>query len=126
MSQKSTANARSTSMGRIVVTPAKDGWQLKRDGAAHATSVFSTQAAATEAAKAQLRVEGGELRIQSRDGRWRETFTLGEKAMTKVAAVEGIQFTPAMMRKMKALDTPGLTIEERRRILMDAPPAPRR
>lgn len=107
----------------MFVVPADGGWQVKRDGASRPTGVFSTQAEATQAAKAKLRVRGGELRVQGRDGRWQDTFTLGERAMTKVAAVEGIRFTPAMKRKMKALEAPSLTAEERRRILRT--PAPK-
>jgi len=115
----------SSGSSRVLVTPANGGWQVKRDGAVRAMGVFSTQGEATRAAKAQLRTSGGELRVQGSNGRWVESFTLGQKAMTKVSAVEGIRFTPAMKRKMKALGASGLTIEDRRRILKAAPPKAR-
>ena len=111
---------------RVFVTPTGGGWQVKRDGAVRATAVFATQAEATQAAKAGLRVSGGELRVQGVDGRWTGSFTLGQKAMVKVSAVEGIRFTPAMKRKMKALEVPGLSADERRQILNSQTPKARR
>ena len=49
--------------------------------------------------------------------RSRETYTLGAVAMEKLAAVEGITFTPAMRRKIEAARDPSLTPAERRSIL---------
>ncbi|MBS0298184.1 MAG: hypothetical protein JSR45_17935 [Proteobacteria bacterium] len=45
-------------------------------------------------------------------------FTLGAAAMEKLAAVEGITFTPAMRRKIEAARDPRLTADQRRAILL--------
>ncbi len=58
---------------RVHVVPTEDGWQVRREGADRATGVYRTQAEATEAAQSVLRRSGGEVRVQGRDGRIRET-----------------------------------------------------
>lgn len=102
---------------RIHVIPSTGGWQVRKDGASKASSVHSTQAEAVRAAQAKLQKSGGELRVQGRDGKAKQTYTLGGSAMTKLAAVEGIRFTPAMKRKIEAARDPSLSSEDRRRIL---------
>lgn len=86
----------------LVVVKGAGGWRVQGDGAAGSSAVFRTQADATEAAKAALRQTGGELRIRGRDGRWRETFTLGRQGMARIAAVEGIRLTADMRRTLCA------------------------
>ena len=102
---------------RLQVVPTSDGWQVRKEGSAKGSAPFSTQAEAVRAAQAKLQGSGGELRVQGRNGRFKSTYTLGGSAMTKLAAVEGITFTPAMRRKIEAAQDPTLSPEERRKIL---------
>lgn len=61
---------------RFVVRHA-DGWAVKKAGAGKASSVHPTQGAAERAAKATVGgLGGGEVRIQGRDGRWRDSDTV--------------------------------------------------
>ena len=60
------------------VTKHSRGWAVKSPGGKRASSVHSTQREA-ERAIAQLTVGnfgGGEVRIQGRDGRWRDSDTV--------------------------------------------------
>lgn len=59
------------------VTKHPNGWAVKATGAQRASSVHSTQRAAEQAAKQTVRnLGGGEVRIQGRDGRWRDSDTV--------------------------------------------------
>ena len=59
------------------VTKHPDGWAVKAPNAGRASSVHTTQRAAEKAAKQTVRnLGGGEVRIQGRDGRWRDSDTL--------------------------------------------------
>jgi hypothetical protein len=59
------------------VTKHPNGWAVKASGAKRASSVHSTQRAAEQAAKQTVRnLGGGEVRIQCRDGRWRDSDTV--------------------------------------------------
>lgn len=100
---------------RVHVVPTEGGWQVRHEGADRAVGVYSTQAEATEAAKSAIRRSGGELRVQSRDGRIRESMTLGRDSMAKIAAVEGIHLSSASKRTLEDLDRAGASGEERRR-----------
>jgi hypothetical protein len=91
------------------------GWQVRREGTGRAAGVYSTQTEATEAAKSTLRRSGGELRVQGRDGRIRESMTLGRDSMAKIAAVEGIYLSSESKRTLKDLDRAGASGEQRRR-----------
>jgi len=102
---------------RVHVVPMDGGWQVRREGAGRAASVYTTQTEATEAAKSALRRSGGELMIQGRDGRIRESITLGRDSMAKIAAVEGIRLSPESKRTLKDLDRTGASSEERRRAI---------
>lgn len=54
-----------------------DGWAVKRGCVAQPESVHRTQGAAEQRAKATVRdLGGGEVRIQGRDGRWRDSDTV--------------------------------------------------
>lgn len=54
-----------------------EGWAVKASGAARASGVYNTQRTAETAAKAIVRnLGGGEVRIQGRDGRWRDSDTV--------------------------------------------------
>lgn len=102
---------------RIHVVPKDSGWQIKREGSGRASGVYSTEAEATEAAKWTLRRSGGELSVQGRDGRVRESMTLGRNSMTRIAAVEGIHLSQESKRTLRDLDRAGASGEERRRAI---------
>lgn len=96
---------------RIEVVPTPGGWQVRTEGAA-GRGAYATEAEAIRAAQSSLQADGGALRVQGRDGRWRESFTLGLSAMMKLAAVEGITFTPEMKRTLKAIQHGALSDKE--------------
>mgnify|MGYP003134339437 CR=1 FL=1 len=59
------------------VTKHPKGWAVKAPGGARASSVHTTQRAAERAAKQTVgNLGGGEVRIQGRDGRWRDSDTV--------------------------------------------------
>lgn len=59
------------------VTKHPKGWAVQKPGGERASSVHSTQRAAEQAAKQTVRnMGGGEVRIQGRDGRWRDSDTV--------------------------------------------------
>ncbi len=61
---------------RYVVKHGKD-WAVKKGGVAKPESVHGTQGAAEKAAKGAVRdAGGGEVRIQGRDARWRDSDTV--------------------------------------------------
>ena len=55
-----------------------DGWQVKREDATRASSVYARQAEAWEEAKRLARKEESEAFLQGEDGRIRERNTYGE------------------------------------------------
>jgi hypothetical protein len=113
ISKSPTAKSRT----RVHVLPMDGGWKVRYEGAGRAGGVYSTQTEATEAAKSVLRHSGGELKVQGRDGRIRESMTLGRDPMAKIAAVEGIHLSPKSKRILKDLDRTGASGEERRRAI---------
>lgn len=53
------------------------GWAVKKAGVATPESVHHKQGRAEQQAKSTVRgLGGGEVRIQSRDGRWRDSDTI--------------------------------------------------
>lgn len=59
------------------VTKHPKGWAVQAPRGQRASSVHSTQRAAEQAAKQTVRnLGGGEVRIQGRDGRWRDSDTV--------------------------------------------------
>lgn len=61
---------------RYVVKHGKD-WAVKKGGAAAPESVHHKQGRAEQAAKSTVRdLGGGEVRIQGRDGKWRDSDTV--------------------------------------------------
>jgi len=100
---------------RVHVVPTAGGWQVGRKGAGSASSVYRTQAEAIEAAQSDIRRSGGEVRVQDRDGRIRESMTLGRDPMARIAAVEGIHLSSDSKRMLEDLDRAGASSEERRR-----------
>ena len=54
-----------------------DGWAIKKGGAEKASDVFGTQKEAEGRAKEIVaNLGGGEVRIQGKDGRWRDSDTV--------------------------------------------------
>jgi len=100
---------------RVHVVPTDGGWQVRREGADRATGVYRTRTEATEAAQSVLRRSGGEVRVQGRNGRFRESMTLGRESMARIAAVEGIHLSSESTRTLEKLDRVGASGEERRR-----------
>ncbi len=54
-----------------------EGWAVKRDNAARASGVFPTQDEAIERGREIARNDRTELRIQDRQGRWRDSDSYG-------------------------------------------------
>lgn len=93
------------------------GWAVKEAGTRRTPRVYPTQAEATKAAQEMLRAEGGEVKVQGRDGRWRASFTLGRNGMTRLNAVEGIRLSQTMQGTFREFDRRGLSADERREVL---------
>lgn len=54
-----------------------EGWAVKKPGADRASSIHETQREAERAAKKIVSsLGGGEVRIQARDGQWRDSDTV--------------------------------------------------
>lgn len=65
-----------TKNDRYVVKHGK-GWAVKKGGSATPESVHAKQSGAEQAAKSTVRgLGGGEVRIQGRDGKWRDSDTV--------------------------------------------------
>lgn len=65
-----------TKNDRYVVKHGKD-WAVKKGGAAAPESVHGKQSRAAQTAKSTVRdLGGGEVRIQGRDGKWRDSDTV--------------------------------------------------
>ena len=61
---------------RYVVKHGSD-WAIKKSGQSKPEGVYGTQSAAEKAAKATVgKAGGGEVRIQGRDGKWRDSDTV--------------------------------------------------
>lgn len=55
----------------------ENGWAVRKPGGDRASSVHDTHAQAIDRAREIIRNDGGgELRIQGRDGRWRDSDTV--------------------------------------------------
>jgi hypothetical protein len=115
MSSRDFKTSTAKSQVRVHVVPKDSGWMVRREGAGRSTGVYRTQAEATEAAKSALRRSGGELMVQGRDGRYRESITLGRDQMARISAVEGIRLSAESKRTLKDLDAKGASGDERRR-----------
>ena len=62
---------------RIVGPHSGGGWQVKAPGSRRASSVHATQGQAIDNARETLKNQGGgELRIQGRDGQFRDSDTV--------------------------------------------------
>ncbi len=95
------------------------GWAVKKPGAARASGVYRTQAEAENAAREIVRRNGGgEVRIHGRDGRWRDSFTLGRSSFAQITAVEGIRLSRGMKRDFREFDRKQLSANARRQAIV--------
>jgi hypothetical protein len=111
ITKSSVANGRT----RVHVVPTAGGWKVRHEGTGRASGVYRSQAEAAEAAQSVLRRSGGALTVHARDGRIRESMTLGRDPMARIAAVEGIHLSSESKRMLEDLDRAGASGEERRR-----------
>lgn len=65
------------SKGNQYVVRAGAGWGVRGEGNERLTGRYSTQAEAIERGRQIARNQGAELRIQGRDGRFREAWSYG-------------------------------------------------
>lgn len=77
--------------------------------------IYPTQTEAGEVASASLRKSDGAVQAPRRVGQVTEALILGRDAMSKIAAVEGIELSAEMRQALEAFDRAGLSNEERRR-----------
>lgn len=97
-----------------VVRRPGDGWAVLKGHASHPSSVHKTRTEAEAAAREMVRIGGGTIRIQGRDGRWRESFTLGRNGFARISAVEKISLTREMSQDFREFDRKALSAEQRR------------
>lgn len=101
------------------MAPVGDRWVIRKEGASRASGVFATQDEAASSAREELRAKGGTLLIHGRDGRIRQSFTLGRAGLETISAVEGIRLTGEMRRDFREFDHKNLSAEERRKAILD-------
>lgn len=92
---------------------------MQTSGARRSGVVYSTQAEAIEAARQIVGDKGGMLRIHGRDGRVRESFTIGREGFAKISAIEGIRLSGDMKQVFREFDSRGLSAEDRRREIVN-------
>lgn len=98
----------------LSVVKSEQGWVVRREDGVGRPRSYPTQADAAHAAREQLRSNGGQIKIQGRDGRWRETFTLGTEDLRKISAIEGIRVSSETRRAFREFDRLGLSPDQRR------------
>lgn len=77
MAKKSDKGSSGDGMNERDVVRHPDGWAVKAPGGERASSVHETQAEAIERAKEVVsNLGGGEVRIQGKDGKWRDSDTV--------------------------------------------------
>jgi hypothetical protein len=94
--------------------PAAGGWSVKTSSNDR-HHLFATQEEAEAAARQILRKQGGKLRVRGKDGRIRDTFTIGRDPFAKISALEGIHLTDRMKRDLEDFDRRKLSSRERQR-----------
>jgi hypothetical protein len=111
--------AKSNSPKAIHVVPHGNGWVVGKPDGAWESDIHETQSEALRAAEESLRTQGGKLRIQGRNGRWRESFTIGRSSFAKICAIEGIHLSGEMEKHLRELDRQGLSPEDRLRTIIN-------
>jgi hypothetical protein len=118
---KRTGNASSPKRGAsdLDVIPVKGGWTVRNGSSSARTRVYPTQAAAAKAATQSLRRNGsGELRVQGRDGRFRESYVVSRNDFEKISAVEGLSLSAEMKRDFEVFDRSGQSDAQRRKAIL--------
>ena len=82
------------------------GWAVQRPGPDGLT-VYESQDAAMDAARAELRDSGGVLCVHGRDGRLRESLTLGRSRIARINAVEGVSLSRETEEQFRQFDRDG-------------------
>lgn len=101
------------------VVPVHDHWAVRKEGAVRASGLYVTRVEAEKAANEMVRRRGGgTVRVQGRDGRWRECFTLGRGNFDSISAVEGIRLSREMKQDFREFDRKGLSAAERREAIV--------
>lgn len=104
---------------QLYVMPTNGGWVVKRGSGDSPTTVHPTQTAATKAAKDSLRTQGsGELRIQGRNGRFRESFVFSRSDFERISAIEGLTHSTEIEHDFDEFDRRGQTDYQRRKKIM--------
>jgi hypothetical protein len=102
---------------RLHIASTEGGWQVRREGSRRRVGVYTSRSEAVAAAMSVLRRSGGALAVQGRDGRLRESFTLGRDAMAHIAAVEGIRLSDETQHMLAELDRKRASNDDRRRAI---------
>lgn len=105
---------------RLNIFPTKGGWVVRSAETPTATRTYSTQAEAAAAAREMVRLRGGEVVIQGKDGRLRGSYTLGRESMARISAVEGIRLSEDMTREFRRFDRDRLSDAARRQAIAKA------
>jgi hypothetical protein len=98
----------------LSVARTAQGWVVRREDGVGPEHAYRTQDEAARAARERLGSSGGVLKIQGRDGRWRETFTIGTKDLGKISAIEGIRVPRKTRQAFREFDRKGLSPDQRR------------
>jgi hypothetical protein len=102
------------------VVPTEGGWAVTSGGKTRPSRVFSSKAEAVREARESVQAAGGRVLVRGREGRTRETITIGRAPFTKISAVEGIKPTPEARRRAIEFEKKGLSSEERRHAIIKA------
>lgn len=105
---------------RHVVPAEGGGWAVMSGGTTRGSVTFSSQAEAVEAAREAVGADGGQVVVRSREGRIRESLTIGRDPFAKISAVEVIKPTREARRRAAEFEKKGLSSEERRRAIIEA------
>lgn len=104
---------------RFDVLPGSGGWIFKGSDARD-SSVHLLKSKAMGTARSHIEKNGGELRINNKDGRKHSTYTVGREGFGKISAVEGLHPTQDASRRTAEYDRKGMTPEQRRRAIIKA------
>ncbi|WP_342242125.1 DUF2188 domain-containing protein [Inquilinus sp. OTU3971] len=102
------------------VVPIEGGWAVRSDGRTRASAIFESKAEAVRAAREAVQAGGGQVRIHSREGRIRESITIGRDPFAKISAVEGIKPTKEARKRAIEFEKKDLSSEQRRHAIIKA------
>lgn len=102
------------------VVPHNGEWSIRRAGSNAASELYATQGEAVRAAQALVQSKGGGMCVHEKDGRVRDTFTVGRDTFAKISAIEGISLTREGRVRAAEFNRRGLSSSERRTAIIDA------